>query len=81
MARTSVPNSASSQFFIIHETNESSASLNGNYAAFGYVLAGMNVVDAIATCEVKDANTNAPSPVEDVIIESATFVEPKEKLW
>lgn len=81
MARTSVKNSASSQFFIIHETNESSASLNGNYAAFGYVLAGMNVVDAIATCEVKDANTNAPSPVEDVIIESATFVEPKEKLW
>lgn len=81
MARTSVPNSASSQFFIIHETNESSASLNGNYAAFGYVLAGMNVVDAIATCEVKDANTNAPSPVEDVIIESATFVEPKDKLW
>lgn len=81
MARTSVPNSASSQFFIIHETNESSASLNGDYAAFGYVLAGMNVVDAIATCEVKDANTNAPSPVEDVIIESATFVEPKEKLW
>ena len=81
MARTSVKNSASSQFFIIHETNESSASLNGDYAAFGYVLAGMNVVDAIATCEVKDANTNAPSPVEDVIIESATFVEPKEKLW
>lgn len=80
MARTSVKNSASSQFFIIHETNESSASLNGDYAAFGYVLAGMDVVDAIAACQVF-GEENAPIPVEDVIIESATFVEPKDKLW
>lgn len=80
MARTSVKNSASTQFFIIHETNEASASLNGDYAAFGYVLAGMDVVDAIAACQVF-GEENAPIPVEDVIIESATFVEPKDKLW
>lgn len=80
MARASAPNSASTQFFIIHETNEASANLNGDYAAFGYVLAGMDVVDAIATCQVF-GEENAPIPVEDVIIESVTFVEPKDKLW
>ena len=80
MARTSVPNSASSQFFIVHETNETSANLNGDYAAFGYVLAGMNVVDAIATCEVF-GEANAPMPFKDIVIESASFVEPKDKLW
>ena len=77
MARANDKNSASSQFFIIHESNESSAYLNGNYAAFGYVLAGMDVVDKIATCKVLAADTDAPVPIEDVIIESATFVEPK----
>lgn len=80
MARTSVPNSASSQFFIVHETNETSANLNGDYAAFGYVLAGMDVVDAIATCKVF-GEANAPMPLKDVVIESASFVEPKDKLW
>jgi peptidyl-prolyl cis-trans isomerase B (cyclophilin B) len=70
-------NSASSQFFIVHQTNESSRSLNGDYATFGYVLAGMDVVDAIATCLVLDPNSQAPVPVNDVIVESMTFVEPK----
>ena len=52
MARSSDPDSASSQFFIMQETTDS---LNGQYAAFGNVTDGMDVVDAI--CE----NT----PVED----------------
>lgn len=80
MARTDVPNSASNQFFIVHETNDSSANLDGKYASFGYVLAGMDVVDAIAACEV-GVSGNISMPLEDVVIESATFVEPNEKIW
>ncbi len=45
MARATDPNSASSQFFIVHE--DSQASLDGKYAAFGMVTEGMNVVDAV----------------------------------
>lgn len=46
MARNSVDmNSASSQFFLMHEDR---ASLDGSYAAFGHVISGMEVVDAIA---------------------------------
>jgi cyclophilin family peptidyl-prolyl cis-trans isomerase len=53
--------------------------LNGDYASFGYVLAGMDVVDAIATCKVFDIN-DAPIPIKNVVIESITFVEPIEKI-
>ena len=45
MARTMMPNSAGSQFFIMHET---SPHLDGQYAAFGKVIEGMEVVDRIA---------------------------------
>ena len=45
MARAQSPNSAGSQFFIMHEDGEF---LDGQYAAFGKVLEGMDVVDAIA---------------------------------
>lgn len=59
MARSSDPDSASSQFFIMHETTPS---LDGQYAAFGNVTSGMEIVDAI--CEntpVEDSNgTVAP---------------------
>jgi len=48
MARAKDPNSASSQFFIVHETNESSSALDGDYAAFGKVISGIEVVDKIA---------------------------------
>lgn len=70
-------NSASSQFFIVHEYGSSSQNLNGDYATFGYVLAGMDVVDAIATCKVWGAGSDFPLPAEDIVIESVTFVEPK----
>ena len=46
MARSSAMNSASSQFFIVHED---STYLDGSYAVFGYVTEGIEVVDAIAT--------------------------------
>lgn len=54
MARSNDPDSASSQFFIVHED---SLFLDGNYAAFGHVTEGMDVVDKI--CEdtpVQDDN-------------------------
>ena len=47
MARSNSYNSASSQFFIVHQDN--TASLDGKYAAFGYVTEGMDIVDKI--CE------------------------------
>ena len=79
MARVSGQNdSASSQFFIVHQTNDSTRNLNADYATFGYVLAGMDVVDAIATCEVNNPESSAPSPVENVVVESITFVQPKK---
>ena len=46
MARSGDPNSASSQFFIMHAD---AAHLDGNYAAFGRVISGMGVVDAMIT--------------------------------
>ena len=46
MARSMLPNSAGSQFFIMHQD---SPHLDGDYAAFGKVIEGMDVVDAIAT--------------------------------
>ena len=68
MARSSLPNSASSQFFICHKA---APHLNGQYAAFGKVTEGMDVVDAIAK-----VSTNASDkPLTDVVISSITFAE------
>ena len=54
MARSSMPNSASSQFFIVHQD---STFLDGKYAAFGTVTSGMEVVDKIcADTAVEDDN-------------------------
>ena len=47
MARTSDPNSATSQFFICND--DARASLDGSYAAFGYVVDGLQVVHKITT--------------------------------
>ncbi len=46
MARTMMPNSAGSQFFIMHQT---SPHLDGEYAGFGKVIEGLDIVDKIAT--------------------------------
>ena len=68
MARLSSDyNSASSQFFIVHKT---SAHLNGQYAAFGYVVSGLEVVDAIAAVSTDSSD----KPRTDVVIEKAVFV-------
>lgn len=49
MARSMMPDSAGSQFFIMHED---APHLDGEYAAFGKVIEGMNVVDEIASVSV-----------------------------
>lgn len=68
MARSQSPNSASSQFFICHAD---SPHLDGEYAAFGEVVYGMDVVDAIASVK-----TNASDkPLTNVVIKSMQFVE------
>ena len=46
MARTMMPDSAGSQFFIMHET---SPHLDGQYAAFGKVIEGVDIIDKIAS--------------------------------
>jgi len=58
---------ASSQFFIVHQTT---ASLDGQYAAFGHVVFGMDSVDGIA--DVKTNNNN--KPLREAKIESAVFI-------
>lgn len=55
MARSSANDSASSQFFIMHEDN---TSLDGNYAAFGKVTSGIEVVDKIVESVSKYGNDN-----------------------
>ena len=58
MARSNDPNSASSQFFICNSSSYSVTALDGKYAAFGRVIKGMSVVDAIteATAKYGDGN-------------------------
>lgn len=72
MARTNVPDSATSQFFIMHVDYPY---LDYKYASFGYVLAGMDVVDAIATCPTDYYDM----PYDIIEIESIAFVMPYEK--
>ncbi len=65
MARTMAPNSAGSQFFIMHQD---SPHLDGQYASFGKVIEGIEVVDFIA-----DVQTDwYDKPIEDVIMKEVT---------
>ena len=66
MARTNDPNSASTQFFIVHKT---SPHLDGKYAAFGHVISGMEFVDGIAAMSTNSSD----KPLKDAIIVSATL--------
>ena len=68
MARAQHPDSASSQFFIMHQT---SPHLDGDYAAFGKVISGMEVVDKIAMVETNEND----KPLKDVVIESIRVIE------
>ncbi len=68
MARSMMPNSASSQFFIMHQD---SPHLDGQYAAFGKVTEGMDIVDEIAASKTDRSD----KPIAPVIIEKAWIVK------
>lgn len=74
MARSQDYDSASSQFFIMQEDTPS---LDGQYAAFGHVTSGMEVVDAICEDAV-NGDANGVLPAEDQpVIESITITDGK----
>ncbi len=74
MARSNDPNSASSQFFIVHKD---STTLDGNYAAFGHVTEGMEVVDKIANHKYNysDEDNGLVEFVEQPVITSIKVID------
>lgn len=72
MARSQMPDSASSQFFIVHED---STFLDGQYACFGYVTEGIEVVDAI--CEALPAQDDIGNVAKEnqPVIESIKVID------
>lgn len=73
MARSSDYDSASSQFFIVHED---STFLDGQYAVFGYVTSGMDVVDAVCTTAEPTDDNGTISADDQPVITSVTIREP-----
>ena len=72
MARTSIPDSASSQFFVMHKD---APHLDGQYAGFGKVTDGLDVLDAIASVETGNYGWYMQDvPVEPVVIESIEVI-------
>ena len=71
MARSGDPNSGSSQFFIMHKDT---SSLDGEYAAFGKVTKGMDVVDKLAEVPVEDGNGTV-KPENQPVITSIVMVD------
>jgi peptidylprolyl isomerase len=72
MAKTSAPNSATSQFFInLNDTN--AASLDNNYSVFGEVTTGMDVVDAISQVPISPPKDG--KPLQDVTLIKAQFID------
>ncbi len=72
MARGGHPDSASCQFFIVHQAAKH---LDGKYTVFGYVIEGMDVVDKIAASEIREAAgvirdvPLVPVVIDDVVLE------------
>jgi peptidyl-prolyl cis-trans isomerase B (cyclophilin B) len=82
MARSNDYNSASSQFFICNASGESVSHLDGNYAAFGHVIAGMNIVDLITTKTAflaTDGNGSIPKS-KQAVISSVVVISEEEAL-
>ena len=74
MARSTDPNSASSQYYI---TLDAASWLDGNYAVFGYVFDGLDVVNNIGLVEVDGNDT----PINPVYIDSVRIVSPRVLLF
>lgn len=68
MARATDPNSAGSQFFFVLRDY---TSWDGNYAVFGYVVEGMEVLDKVGGVDCDSSD----KPLEDVVIEKAELLE------
>ena len=75
MARTSNPNSATSQFFINVVNNRNLDNMGGGYAVFGKVTEGMDTVDKIRATAVTRKGQYSNVPVEAVLIKSAQRVK------
>ena len=78
MARSMNPNSAGSQFFIMHQT---SPHLDGEYAAFGKIIEGMDVVDNIAMVGTDWSDRPmVPQIIESMTVETfgETYPEPEK---
>ena len=72
MARSDDYDSASSQFFIVQE--DCSADLDGSYAVFGYVVEGMDIVDAVcAEAEPTDDNGTVEKADQPIITSIRTY--------
>ena len=72
MARSNLFDSAGSQFFIMHKDGDF---LDGNYAAFGEVINGIEIVDRIANVKT----TRSDRPIERVVIEKVEVVDEEIK--
>lgn len=72
MARANDPDSGSSQFFIVHED---STFLDGQYAAFGHVTDGMDVVDAICEAVPVQDNNGTVAAADQPLITAVTVVD------
>ena len=78
MARTMAPNSAGSQFFIMHED---SPHLDGQYAAFGRVIEGLEAVDSIASVRTDyQDKPRVPQVMKTVTVETfgVDYPEPEK---
>lgn len=72
MARSSAYNSASSQFFIVHEN---STFLDGQYAGFGYVTSGMEIVDKICENISVEDNNGTVLKENQPVIEKISMID------
>ena len=78
MARSMMPNSAGSQFFIMHKN---APHLDGQYAAFGKVIEGMDVVNEIAECDTDYSDKPLdPQVMEEVTVDTfgVEYPEPEK---
>jgi cyclophilin family peptidyl-prolyl cis-trans isomerase len=75
-ARTQDPNSATTQFFLMHQY---SSFLDGQYSVFGQVVEGMDIVDKIVMLPNKNPKSKEANPGKAAEIIKATVVEGKNK--
>ena len=73
MARAQAMDSGSTQFFLMHADY---TGLDGNYAAFGYIVAGLETVDKVCQVELGYNGSEKSKPMTPVVLESAVFVTP-----